>query len=296
MKLNEIQLARILDNARSLVEEDKHLHAMQVYHRLLREEPAFLPAYVGLTSLYAELGQFPAIIRLLKRALEYAPGNGELIFLLGSYHLRMEEYDAALSRFKQLAEKKLPQVHFNMGVAYFYKNNIKNAEEQFRLTMKFDPAFPKINESLGELLIKREAYTEAIDFLKRGIAADPYSAVNHHLLGVAYGRLDDWKSASREFILAVDMDPAEAINWQMCGDALHHLKRHQEAEQYLRKSLELDPNSADTCVTLGHVLVALGDPTGAGEFLKKALTLDSQNARAKDLRWKLQQKSKQHSH
>ena len=293
--MNEIQLARILDSARSLVEEEKHLHAIQVYHRLLREEPDFLPAYIELASLYAGRGEFPAIIRLLNRALEYSPANGEIVFLLGSYHLRMEEYDTALSYFKRLAERKLPQVHFNMGVAYFYKNNIKNAEEQFRLTMKFDPAFPKINESLGELLIKREAYAEAIGFLKRGITVDPYSSVNHYLLGLAYSRLYEWKNAYGEFVLAVDMDPNEAMNWSMCGDALHHLGRDEEAEQYLRKSIEIDPYCADAFVLLGQVLAARGDAAKAIESVKKALTLDPQHGQAKDLRWKLQQKSRQRS-
>ncbi len=293
--MNEIQLARILDKARSLVEEEKHLHAIQVYHRLLREEPDFLPAYVELASLYAELRQFPAIIRLLNRALEYSPGNGEIVFLLGSYHMQMEEYDTALAYFKRLAERKFPQVHFNMGVAYSYKNNVKNAEEQFRLTMKLDPAFPKINESLGELLIKREAYAEAIGFLKRGITVDPYSSVNHYLLGLAYSRLYEWKNAYAEFILAVDMDPNEAMSWLMCGESLHHLERDEEAEQYLRKSIELDPHCADAFVLLGQVLAARGDATKAIESVKKALTLDPQHGQAKDLRWKLQQKSRQHS-
>jgi len=284
-----------MDSARSLVEGEKYLHAMQVYRRLLLSEQGYLPAYVELASLYADMGQYPAIIRLLNRALTILPANGEVLFLLGSYHLRMEEYDTALSYFGQLEEKKLPQVHFNMGVAYFYKNDIQSAEEQFRLTMKFDPAFPKINESLGELLIKREAYHEAIRFLKRGIAADPYNSVNHHFLGLAYSRLDEWKNAYGEFILAVDMDPSEAINWLMCGDALHHLKRDDEAEKYLRKSIEIDPYCADTFVLLGQLLVDRGDAAKAIEYVRKALAIDPKHGPAKELRWKLQRKSKQRS-
>jgi len=295
MSLNDTQIARLLDSARALVEEDKHLHAMQLYHRLIAVDPGFVPAYTELASLYAEVGQFSAVIRLLDRAREYVRDETEIVFLLGSYHLRMERYDTALSYFKQLAEKKLPRVHFNMGIAYFYKSDIKRAEEQFRLTMRFDPAFPKINESLGELLLKREAYAEAIDFLKRGIAADPYSSVNHHLLGVAYSHLDEWKRAYREFILAVDMDPNEAANWLLCGQALFHLKRYEEAERYVRKSIELDAFCPDAFAALGQVLIARGNTLQAIEVVNKALALDPRHGQAKDLRWKLQHKSKQQS-
>ncbi len=288
MKLNEIQLARLLDNARALVEEGKRLHAMQVYNRLVAAEPSFLLPYFELASLYAELGKEHASISILRQAQELFPENVEVTYHLGGYHLRIEEYEKALTLYKKLVGKKLPQVHFNMGVAYYFKNNFKLAEEQFRLTLKYDPQYPKINESLGELLLKRQAYTEAIDYLKRGIEKNPYSAVNHHLLGSAYGKIDDWKKAQKEFVLAVDMDPEQAANWQMCGESLIHLKRFTEAEPYLRKALELSPQSVETLVYLSQVLSAKGEMERAIEYIKKALNVDPKNQQARSMQWKLQ--------
>jgi Tfp pilus assembly protein PilF len=174
-----------------------------------------------------------------------------------------------------------------MGVAYFYKNNVKLAEEQFRLTLKYDPHFPKINESLGELLIKRRAYAEAIAYLKKGIAADPYSAVNHHLLGVAYNHVYDWKNAYNEFVLAIEMDPNEPANWQLCGEMLIHLKRFDEAEQYVRKALELHPESVDVLVSLAELYSKRGEVAGAKKYIEQALKIDPKNNRALELSWKL---------
>jgi tetratricopeptide (TPR) repeat protein len=285
MRLNEIQLSRILDQARSLREEDKYLHAAQLYRRLILAEPTFILPYVELSSLYAETGQLPAVIHLLLEGHTRNPDNDEIVFLLGSYYLRLQQYDTSLSYFERLIERKLPHVHFNMGIAYFYKNDIELAEEQFRLTMKYDPKFPKINESLGELLIERQAYAEAIEYLNRGVAADPYSAVNHHLLGVAHSRIGNWKHAYNEFVLAIDMDPNEPPNWQMCGEALLHLNRLDEAEPYLRKALELSPQSIDALVALSHLLTVRGDTKRAREYVKKAVLIDPEYARAREARW-----------
>ena len=157
--LNELQLATLLDQARSWVQADKPLHAIQEYRRLLQAEPSFLTATRELASLYAEMGKFDAAASVLLRAEPYAEHTDEITFLLGTIYMRAEDYDSALQCFKRLQDMKLPQVHFNMGVAYFCKNNIKRAEEQFRQTLKYDPRFPKIHESLGELLIKRSAFT-----------------------------------------------------------------------------------------------------------------------------------------
>jgi tetratricopeptide (TPR) repeat protein len=283
MKLDELHLAALLDQARSWVQAEKPLHAVQEYLRLLRREPAFLPAYSELSSLYAEMGKFDAAARILLRAEPYAQHPHEITFSLGTLYMRAEEYDKALVCFKKLQDLHQPQVHFNLGVAYFCKNNIKRAEEQFRLTLKYDPRFPKIHESLGELLIKRNAYTEAVTLLKRGLELDPYNAVGHHLLGLAYRNLLNWKHAYNEFVVAIEMDPNAANNWRLCGEMLVELKRLDEAEQYLRKSLDLVPDSIDSLLVLSQLYSRKGDIPEARKLAEKVMNLNPGDARAKEI-------------
>ena len=294
MLLNEIQISRLLDQARTLIEEKKVLHAAQIYRRLIRAEPTLVLASVELASLYEKMGRLEAGVAILNEALVVNPNSDELIFLLGSYTLRLQDYDRALAYFRRIAGKKLPHVHFNMGMAYFFKNDIQHAEEQFRLTLKFDPAFPRINQSIGEILMRRQAYTEAIDYLRKGVSIDPYNAVNHFLLGTAYGKVHNWKRALGEFILSTDTDPTEASHWHMCGEALIHLRRYDEARPYLLKSLELDPHSPDALIALGHVYAANGSTDQALQCIDKALKLDAHHARALDARWKIGRGRRQH--
>lgn len=295
MSMNEIQIARLLDQARSFVQEEKVLHAIQIYRRLTLAEPGFVLAYRELASLYAEMGRQDAALALLGRAERHLPGNSEVVFLLGMRHLQMEQYDRALSYFKRLAGRRLPQVHFQMGIAYFYKGNLTAAEDQFRTTLQFDPLFPRINESLGELLIERNSYTDAVHYLQKGVETDPYSAANHFLLGVAYGRLHDWKKAYQEFIVTLDMDPLECQHWLQCGESLIHLKRCDEAEPYLRKALDILPTSVDAMLALCKVLTVKGDAAGAQALRSTAFSLDPVTARAGETRWKLRHQAKQHS-
>lgn len=284
--MNEIQYSRILEQARSFVQEEKFLHAFQYYFRLLETDSQDVSVYIEVAAILADIGMVPAAILLLLRGTTTAPSNPDIIFHLGNYYLCIEDYDAALRWYKKLIDKKLPHIHFNMGIAYFNKQNFRYAEEQFRLTLRYDPKFPKINETLGELLIKRQSYTEALSYLQQGTSINPYSAMNHSLLGIAYSRLDQWQKAYHEFVKAIDLDPNDPSGWQMCSEALIQLKQYNEAEAYLRKTLELSPHSVETLVDLGCVLSIQGETERSNMYLEKAFHVDSVHARAREAQWK----------
>ncbi|MEE9225255.1 MAG: tetratricopeptide repeat protein [Bacteroidota bacterium] len=293
--MNEIQLTNMLDQARYLVEQGKVLHAVQVYHRILATEPQYLEASLELSSLYLESGNAGCAEEILQRAFEQSGKKSKIIFMLGNLQLRRGNFDKAITYYKMLDEKKIPEVHFNMGFAYFYKNNIKLAEHHLRLTMKYNPRFPKINESLGELLIKRRAYAEAITYLKRGLQSDPYSCINHYLLGVPHAHLFDWQNAYDSFVTAIEMDRNEVSAWQMCGRALLRLRRLDEAEQYLRKAYDLNPHLPDTLVDFGQLHLQRGETDTATRFFEKALEFEPGNPEATDGKVKVKILSKKYS-
>jgi tetratricopeptide (TPR) repeat protein len=285
MSMNELQILRCLDQARAYAGEGLHLHAAQLYRRVIADDPRRVATSVELAALYEDLGLPRAALGTLIRAEAAAPGDEDLVFLIGSAWLACEQAGTALRWFRKLEGRRIPEVHFNMGLAHNRRNDVAAAEREFRRARQFGPQFPHINEYLGEMLIKRGAFTEAVETLRRGITADPYSALCHHLLGLALVKLRRWYKAYRAFITAVDLDPGEPAYWQMCAESLLELKRSQEAEAYLRKSLELAPQSVDTLVDLGHLLLRKGELDRGQEFIGRALEIDRTQARAREARW-----------
>ena len=285
--IDEPTLHQMLEQARSFVEEKKFLHAAQVYARITSMSPSTEQAWVELSHVYAELRQYGAAEHVLQQASTSSSDPNKIIFLLGNLYLKTGDYDRALTYYRQLAlrEKNLSQTlrahtQFNMGLSYFYKGNFKQAESHFRKTKKVDPLFPKINESLGELLMRRDAFSEAIVVLKQAIAADPYSWIGHYLLGLAHQRTKSWTNAYEEFVAAVEMDPNEPNGWQMCGEVLLSMDRFDEAEHYLRKALELNPHLTDAIVNVGFLYLHRGDAQTASECFERALALDPRNPKA----------------
>jgi tetratricopeptide (TPR) repeat protein len=284
---DELALAELLNKARTLVDERKFLHAVQVYRKITEQAPAFDGAWIELAGVFSELKRPDAAEHALLEARNCSGDQEEVTMLLGNLKLKQQDYEKALLYYRELAdvERELParlriQLTFHLGLVHLHRNNVRLAEELFRKTLSLNPRFPKINESIAELLLRREAYAEALGFLQTAIAVDQYSWIAHYLLGIVSMRTLDWRKAHEEFVTAIDMDPQEPTAWQLCGEVLIALHELDEAEQYLRKALELNPQSTDAAASVGAIHLKRGDYQRARECFEKALALDPKHGKA----------------
>ena len=285
--IDEPTLSQWLDQARALVDEQKHLHALQLYYRITSAAPSLDIAWVELAYVQFELKQYAAAERTLLKAVSTSSEPNEILFLVGNLYLKLGEYAKALGYYKKLLghqqtlNKDLrAHLNFNAALAYYYRDNIRLAEIHFRATRRIDPRFPKINESLGELLLRRGALGEAVDCLKEAVTHEQFSWIGHYMLGTAYAKMYDWRKAHDEFVIAIEMDPNEPRAWHMCGEALLSLHRLDEAERYLRKALELNPQLTDAVVDFGFLFLRRGDYVRARELFEQALQLEPHHSKA----------------
>lgn len=271
--MNTLYLHQLFDRARSCVTEEKFLHAVQFYRRILTADPRHEDAYFELSTLFMKMKNPAAAEGVLDEAIRNCGESNEMVFAIGIFHLQQGNSSRALEFFRRLEAARKPDVYFNIGLACFNQNNLNDAEKYFRLTYNGDPAFPKIQEILGELLLQRRAYTEAVSFLHRAISADQYSWVAHYLLGQCYAGIDNWKAAFEEFTISIDMGANDAQVWQWCGQCLLRLHRYDEAEHYLNKVLGLDPRLPATYVGVGYLHLYRGEIDTAMVNFETALTL-----------------------
>ena len=285
--IDEPTLSQWLEQARTLVEERKLLHALQLYYKITAAAPSLDIAWVELAYVQYELKQYPAAEKTLLKAVSTSEEPQEILFLVGNLYLKLGQYPKALTFYKRLLGQQQTLIkdlrahlNFNTALAYYYRDNIRLAEIHFRATRRIDPRFPKINESLGELLLRRGALAEAVECLKDAVAHEQDSWIGHYMLGTAYAKMYDWRRAHDEFAIAVEMDPNEPRAWLMCGEALLALHKLDEAERYLRKALELNPQLTDAVVGFGFLFLRRGDYQRAREFFEQALQLEPHHSRA----------------
>lgn len=285
--IDELTLSRLLEEGYQFLEQGKLLHALQVYRRIVTLAPDSTLAWIQLSSIHSDLKNDRAAEEALQNALITSPQPKEILVLIGDFHLHHGRASRALFFYKKaivdedvLSRQSRCRLHFNLGRLYRKRGQEKLAEYHLRRTRSLDPTYPRVNELLAEILLKRNAIAESIRILTQCLENNPYSSPAHLLLGRAYGISRQWQKAFDEFVSGVDMDPDNAQGWQLCGEALLSLRRLDEAEQYLKKSLELNPHQSDAVADLGNLWLRRNHPDRALSYFDKVLKKEPTNKKA----------------
>ncbi len=181
----------------------------------------------------------------LQLGCQQAPRE-DICYQMALCHINIEEYAEALPLLEQSlkpGQEKAP-VSFYRGICELGQGRAPRALEQFQQALRIGPA----DEDLGRVLYyvgncfkELERFPEAIEALKKAVAADPGDLANHNLLGFCYYKTRRHEKAVACFRRAVEIDPRSGIDWANLGSNLRDLGRIDEAVAMYRKALSLDP-------------------------------------------------------
>jgi Tfp pilus assembly protein PilF len=131
---------------------------------------------------------------------------------------------------------------------YHDRNDYKNAEKYYRLTVLHFPDNVTDQINYAALLVELKKPREALAQLERVRAVKMTPEERGRLYnnqGMAYlqlGRLDE---AVCSFEHAVQLAPSDAMFWANLGGAYGNMGRYEDSVSALRKGLEIDPNSTE---------------------------------------------------
>ncbi len=265
---------KMLEKARKYFEVGKILHSIQIYHKLINEYPNIVEPYVELAFVYSKLGKETSAEKTLRQAYEIEPENEEVIYMLGSICLRLKKFDEAIKFLSKLAHLKYPVVHYNLGLAYYHKGDYFSAEAEFKEVLRIDPRFPKVVETLAEILIKRGSYDEAYEYLQKALEKEPYNSTLYYLISISLWNLGKLYEAKKAIETAIDIEPEKAVFWEICGQISLELGQIDEAERYFNRAIELDRNLTDSFISLGLIYTYRGKLEEANKFFDEAVRID----------------------
>ena len=119
------------------------------------------------------------------------------------------------------------------------------AEKDLVAALAQQPNEPDLLNYLGYAWIDRgERLSEAMDMVKRAVAANPRSGAMVDSLGWAYYRIGDYRNAVEKLEEAVLLSPADPEINNHLGDAYWRVGRTIEARFQWSRALSLDPTPA----------------------------------------------------
>jgi len=187
-----------------------------------------------------------AALSELRLAVEAAPEQAEIAYMLAAQLFTVERYDEALEILNGPLLNTADQgfeIHFLRGAAYESRGDVVLAENALWAALQMRPDDPTVLNYLGYLWVDSgRRVDQGAEMIARAHAADPQSGNIQDSLGWAQYRQGQYEIAVQTLEQAVDKEPANAEINDHLGDAYWQVGRRREATFQWNRVLTLEPD------------------------------------------------------
>ena len=177
---------------------------------------------------HLQSGRLQDAEQLSRQILQFDPGNGDALHLLGSIALQVNR----------------PESFFSLANTLKELGRLQEAELEYRKALALKPDYVEAHNNRGTVLADLGWLDDAASSYRRALAIKPEHAAAYNNLGNILRELGQHEEAERLYrqTLALKPDLAEACNHH--GNALLDLGRLDEAERSYRRAIALAPGLA----------------------------------------------------
>ena len=186
---------------------------------------------------------------LIRRALEFDPGNTDALFELASLLRVLRRFDEALPLLERHAQ--------------------------------LVPDDFQVLADIGRSLSGMQRYAEAEATLRRALEGLD-DANTRYDLGLALDRLGHAAEAIAEYQRAIERNPNHRDALNNLGVAFARQGKFGEGARQFERLIATEPENADAHANLGVVLMARGERSAAAREFGEALRIDPNHARAQE--------------
>ena len=248
----------------------------------LELEPEYLPRLANLARLNGLTGRTEEAETGYSAALERAPDDAALAFLMTETYVSGERYADAqkqIERLTKLASGR-PEPYVAKGELHMAQGDYEDAVADLKTALEKEPDSYQALVRLSDAYVILGECDLAAQQAERLMTLQPRMADGRGRLGLARLCDGDSDKALEQFRKAVDMEPYNSNARHFLGRTLSALERWDEATLELTRALRLSAEPAVVHVDLGEVLDAQEDTSGARAEYETVLRLDPENLEA----------------
>lgn len=223
-------------------------------------------------------GRFEQALSGLRRALQRAPRDGRVHYLMASVLRDSGKPAEALSHAQSAAASspQEPAIRYLLAQTLEDSKQITAAIEQLQAAVSMKPAFPEAHHYLGLLLADANRSQEALDAFQTALRYRPAYPRAWHNFGSLLRDLRRFPQAERAFREAIRLQPDYALAHASLGLLLRDIGQRQQAIIALSRSYELQPKRIETILALGNLLRMDGQYDAGLRVYQSGLNLDRQ--------------------
>ena len=210
--------------------------AIRYFEQAIAEDPAYAPAYAGLSDSYA--------LQLDYRSVAVADGFARA----KGYARKALELDETVA-----------EAHASLGWALFiYDWDWDGAGREFQRAIELDPRYPTAHQWFAFFLAAMGRLDEALVAGHTALELDPASVSIRRSMGFAYYYARRYDQARYHLSRALAMNPTAFETYRFLALALAQQGQWAEAERATREAMALPGSGPYTIATLGYVLARTG--------------------------------------
>ena len=225
---------------------------------------------VAKAKIYLKLGNNKKakeqLINLVTRYPENYIGHkmlAEIYELEGGMRKAIDEYVQAID-----INKKDYDSYYKIAELLNNLDKSNEASEMLFSLLSKKPDYYKATELLGDILLTKEMYKEAVNVYQDALKYNPLSFELNYNLGIAYTMLNDFQRAAEINSLSYNS------KYSLAEIALIY-KELEEAEKYFMEALDDEQLAADSYYELSKISMIKGEKDKAIQFANIAIDIDS---------------------
>lgn len=176
---NPAAISIVFNLARLHESSGRIVPAVELHKAILKVHPSYVNSYLRLACIARDCGSLKDCSEWLKMAVAVAPGNPEVLTLVGNLHLSLCDWAPAQNVFDQLLAQKVPKVEaysmLSLGNIYFnnlntpkkYSRHLQHAADFYRRILQKDKANAYAANGLGTVLAEKGELFKAKEIFNR---------------------------------------------------------------------------------------------------------------------------------
>ena len=229
-------------------------------------------SFVKLGLHLMDRGQFQPAVWRFGQALEHAPRNPDILYLMGLACYRFGAFERAeqLTTVAASIKRSDPDILNTLGLAKRKLGKIEEAIKCFEAALRLDPAAAEARVNLA-ISLPPQRHTDSRNLLRRALVLMPVIAdglAGWALEGMTQGDRD---AAIRWHRRAASVEPDEARRWEALGSVLLGGSAMNHAEPALRRAAVLAPDVVEPLNGLGFLALSRLELSAADRLFQRTL-------------------------
>jgi len=164
------------------------------------------------------------------------------------------------------------------AISYLIKFDVDKAEMELNQVAINESNKALVNDIYGKIYMKRERYSQALDYFNKSIEADQSFSIAYHNRSVCYKNMGEMENAKNDLETAISLNDNIAVFYFSQAKLNESLGNNKEAKLNYEQALEIDSGYKEALSNYAQLLKSLGQYSAGVKYLNQVIDSESEES------------------